>query len=567
MNNLLRLFVAILIFTSGAYAQCPENIGFESGLFTNWESYGGEILPDGSINVGNPGPLATRHEIMKASDEELDEFGHFPTVSPNGSKYSVKLGNSGGNHQAERLSYTLTVPADRQYILILNYALVLQNPTSANHSAKDQPRFTVTVFNVTDNTPVSCPAFDFVAASNLPGFKVSDITPPGRDVAAVFYKDWTATTIDLSLYGGKQIKIEFTTNDCTFNAHFGYAYFDINENCQEAITGNIICENQTSMKLQGPKGFKNYKWYLDGDMQNVVGTEQTLKLSPVPPVGTTYVLKVAAATGLGCSGEFRTSVVRLGDSFVFKVKPVAYFCPGTVFNLTSPEITQGSVDGLTFEYYTNDVTQEYLRNPDKLTEAGVYYIKGTNAGGCTDILRIELKFYDAVSISSTDPAPVQYPARVDLAATYTGDPAYQYFYYSDAKLTKLVADFTNISASGKYFIKAINKYGCEKTVAVNVLITPPPPNIISGPTAITPNGDGINDMFNITIKGFVDFGTLKIFNRIGEFLFQTKNQSNGWDGNFKGRSLPVGTYYWLFEGVDQYYHTKINKGGYVSIIK
>lgn len=71
----------------------------------------------------------------------------------------------------------------------------------------------------------------------------------------------------------------------------------------------------------------------------------------------------------------------------------------------------------------------------------------------------------------------------------------------------------------------------------------------------------------ISIKGFVDFGSLSVYNRYGQFMFKTKSQYDFWDGSFQGKTLPVGTYYWLFEGMDQYWHTAIKKGGYVSIIR
>lgn len=568
MNQLFKFILAMQLFAGmGVYAQCPENIGFENGGFKNWEAYVGDILPNGDIDVYTSSPVSDRHAIMSASAMTTDSYGDFPTVSPNGSGYAVRLGNDATNHQAERLSYTFTVPAGQQYSLVLNYAVVLQNPAHPNY---EQPRFTVTVFNITDNQAVECPAFDFIASTSLPGFKVSTVNVGGQVPADVYYKDWTATTIDLSAYSGKQIRLEFTTNDCGRMGHFGYAYFDLNENCQQPITGNIICDDQASAKLQGPKGFTDYKWFNAADMTTVLGNKQSLTLTPAPPVGAKYVLRVGAIEGLGCPGDFATVITRAGEPFVFKVKQKMFFCRGTIFNLTAPEVTAGSGGGLLpFEYYTDDVTQEYLRNPDKITEPGIYYIRAANAAGCTDILPVELAYYNDIDFTLSQPKAVHYPETVDISTTYTRNPTYQYFYYKDAGHTTPLDEYQykSIGVSGTYYIKAQTSDGCEKKLSVSVVIKPPAPNIISGPTVFTPNNDGANDRFNITIKGFVDFSTLKIFDRNGQFLFQTNSQNSGWDGTFNGRSLPTGTYYWLFEGTDQYYHTKINKGGSVSIIK
>nr|WP_294795030.1 gliding motility-associated C-terminal domain-containing protein [uncultured Mucilaginibacter sp.] len=568
-----RLFKLLIIFfsISGVYAQCPENIGFEDGTFKNWETYAGQRTTVISVPIEASQPVYPREVIMKASDEALDPYGHFPTVSPNGSKYAVRLGDNEIQGKIDQLSYTFTVPPSGQYGLILNYAVVLQNPS--DHSDSEQPRFTVKAYNVTDSRELDCPTFDFIARNE--NFKLSDIeiTTTGLNgnpnVTSIYYKDWSATTINLLGYAGKTIRLTFTTNDCTRGGHFGYAYFDINEQCTSPITGNTYCEGQNFLTLRGPRGFNNYKWYAKNDMNTVLDTTQTLKLSPAPAPGTEYSLVIDAKPGLGCRDTLYTTIFKSPASFTFKVKqPVFYFCEGMAFNLTAPAITEGSSAGLLpFEYYTDQVTEEYLRDPSKITKPGIYYIKATNAEGCSNTLPVELKYYEPVTIGVTDPPPVQYPAKVDLTSAYARNPDYTYSFYSDAKLTEAIDSFRNISTTGKYYVKAVSRNGCEKVVAINAVINPPPPNIISGPTVFTPNNDGINDLFNITIKGFVDFGTLSIYNRAGQFLFKTNKLAATWDGSFNGRSLPAGTYYWLFEGTDQYYHTKITKSGYVSIIK
>ncbi len=561
MNRLFKLLFTILIFAgSRAYAQCPENIGFEDGKLTNWEAFEGDVLPNGTISVNSTQPYYNRHTVESGG---VDKYGGFPTVSPNGSKYSVRLGNDRVNHQAERLSYTFTVPNVLQYNLVLSYAVVFQNP---NHPDFEQPRFRVSVFNLTDNEPVDCPAFDFVASSDLPGFKLSDVEVGGQVPASVYYKDWSATTIELSAYAGKTIRLEFTTNDCARMGHFGYAYFDLNEDCKQAVTGNTYCAGQTAITLLGPRGYSNYTWYNE-DMSQELGHEQALKLDPAPPAGTKFVLAISALPGLGCTGIISTTIVKSPAPFVFKVKETVYMCEGASFNLTAASVTEGSMPGLVFEYFKDPVTLEYLRNAENITEPGIYYIQASSSEGCLNILPIEVKWYDAVDLSPIDPAPVQHPAKIDLSSTYVKQTGYTYSFYSDAKLTKAVDDYQNIGTTGKYYIRAVSVPGCEKVAVVNIRITPPDPYSISAPTVFTPNNDGINDLFNITIKGFVDFGTLSIYNREGQFLYRTNKQAANWDGSLGGRPLPAGTYYWLFEGTDSYYHTKFTKSGYVSIIK
>jgi gliding motility-associated-like protein len=62
------------------------------------------------------------------------------------------------------------------------------------------------------------------------------------------------------------------------------------------------------------------------------------------------------------------------------------------------------------------------------------------------------------------------------------------------------------------------------------------------PNAFTPNNDGQNDYFriiNFTNQKLIE---LKIFNRWGTILFQTKNPKEGWNGKFKDQLQPLGVY-------------------------
>jgi gliding motility-associated-like protein len=62
------------------------------------------------------------------------------------------------------------------------------------------------------------------------------------------------------------------------------------------------------------------------------------------------------------------------------------------------------------------------------------------------------------------------------------------------------------------------------------------------PKAFTPNGDGINDKFcPLTICSFQHYELL-IFNRWGELIFKTSNQTNKWDGKYKGSDCSAGVY-------------------------
>lgn len=64
------------------------------------------------------------------------------------------------------------------------------------------------------------------------------------------------------------------------------------------------------------------------------------------------------------------------------------------------------------------------------------------------------------------------------------------------------------------------------------------------PTAFSPNGDGLNDLFKIRNAYNIDHFSLAIFSRWGQKLFETKDYTQGWNGRINGQSPIIGTYIW-----------------------
>jgi gliding motility-associated-like protein len=563
------LIILLLLISVKAFGQTlPPNIGFEEGSFNHWNCAAGTINSQGVISVGACAPIDGRHTIFNKQRDGalLDPYGKFPVVCPNGSGYSIRLGNDNVDHEAESVSYSFFVPTTSPlaYAITFRYAVVLQNPTHLNF---EQPRFTARVFDVTDGVYVSCPAFDFVAGSALPGFKQAPqiLTDSDGKVSPVFYKNWSSATIDLRQYLGKLIRIEFTTNDCVYSRHFGYAYIDVDEDkSAQAITGNTYCPGKPSITLKGPEGFAAYIWY-NADMSTVIGTNQNLQLSPPPPDLTQYALKIYPYPDLGCEDVLYTEVKKIEDGFKLKLVDTVRGCPESGVDLTDRSVTAGSTDGLIYNYFEDASLTTHLRDSTHVVLPGTYYIMGIAESGCYDALPIHVKL-TAPTLSVSKPDPVRYPATVDISKLFVKQEGYSYNYYKDADATIPVINYAAIDKSGSYFIKVKNTMGCELVTSVDVKILPPLPYVVWAPNAFTPNNDGVNDNFSLHIEGYVRFDNLEVFNRYGQLIY-TEKQNALWNGYYKGQDLPAGTYYWVFDGFDTYYNTKIKKSGYVAIIR
>ena len=88
---------------------------------------------------------------------------------------------------------------------------------------------------------------------------------------------------------------------------------------------------------------------------------------------------------------------------------------------------------------------------------------------------------------------------------------------------------------------------CVPSVTSNALtVTFLAPTSIIIPNTFTPNGDGINDLWEIaSLTSYYPKCEVNVYNRYGALVFQSRGYSNAWDGTFHGSKLPTGTYYYL----------------------
>lgn len=75
--------------------------------------------------------------------------------------------------------------------------------------------------------------------------------------------------------------------------------------------------------------------------------------------------------------------------------------------------------------------------------------------------------------------------------------------------------------------------------------------IIDYPKFFTPNGDGVNDNWNITDLSFAPKTTINIFDRYGKLVKQIFTGEAGWDGTFNGKELPSTDYWFQIKFLDE----------------
>ena len=244
--------------------------------------------------------IESRHTIhwnaMEYDPRTLGADGSKLKTVPDGEIASVRLGNWASNAEAECIEYNYIVDTLNSAILLLNYAVVLEDP---EHDSIQQPRFMLQILYKDEPLDeYGCGEAYFSAGHNT-------FTGEGwHQLEQGWWKDWTTIAINLGKYHGKSLKIRLTTLDCSLGGHYGYAYFTLG--CSDGKIKGLTCGGSDSTKFQGPEGFE-YRWYLPSNPEKIISTSRILSLPGNDTL--TYNLDVIQPTNRNCYYTLQASAI------------------------------------------------------------------------------------------------------------------------------------------------------------------------------------------------------------------------------------------------------------------
>ncbi len=95
----------------------------------------------------------------------------------------------------------------------------------------------------------------------------------------------------------------------------------------------------------------------------------------------------------------------------------------------------------------------------------------------------------------------------------------------------------------QYMVTVTDEFGCTATAEFLLEVTQPKcdETDVFIPNAFSPNGDDVNDVLFVR-SNFIKEMRLIIYNRWGEQIFVSADQSRGWDGTYLGEELPPDAY-------------------------
>ena len=275
-----------------------------------------------------------------------------------------------------------------------------------------------------------------------------------------------------------------------------------------------------------------------------------------------YTVRMLAYSGGICVSQQKTEIINLlATPLVVFTQPAAICANNGLVQLDGRDESNSGMAGLG-RYTGTGVSQAGLFDP-AISGPGKFVIQYTyafNATGCSNTISHEI---------TVDPVPtVEVPASVTvleggsrvIATKATGN-GLTYAWSPSAGLND--ATIANPTVTGirdiTYRVTVTNDKGCQQfaDIMVTVLKTPQMPN------AFTPNGDGINDTWEIKYLDSYPGCTVNIFNRNGQKVFSSIGYPVPWDGRSNNSNLAAGVYYYIIDPKNG----RKAMSGYITVIK
>ena len=242
-------------------------------------------------------------------------------------------------------------------------------------------------------------------------------------------------------------------------------------------------------------------------------------------VTTTYTFTPNA--GQGCTVEAMLTVEVLdGQIPTFNIQDT--ICQGDT-PLVLPTISKEGITGTWSPAFNNITTTEYTFTPDPNQCADVSTVTVT-------VLPIE-----QLSLSITF-SSVPFNNNQSIIVNATGGTG-NYEYQLDNESWTSNNVFNQIRGCEDHIISVREITGCSN-IATEVF------RVFDFPKFFTPNGDAVNEFWNIKCLSDQPNSLVSIFDRYGKLLKQITPNSLGWDGTYNSNLLPSSDYWFKVDYID-----------------
>ena len=419
--------------------------------------------------------------------------------------------------------------------------LIVSDPSSCNNSDTLSKRILVL-----DNTSFSLPTIDICAGDFAelgipPSIDVDYVWDPAQTLNNPYLSNPIATPIVTTQY-----TLTATTSTCVDIIYQTVEVHDLSA----SISGNtMICLGESTTLSINVTTTDNYivEWSESADFLNIIATN-TPTITVTPTASHTYYARVTT--------NYCIKIIPCVVT-VFKVEIIDYqdylicFDP----NLTIQLQCVGGTPPYQYQWQLDDGENSTSPQPTFTPQQSTNYtVTATDALGCTATVsgRITVRtgtFPDPLHAWCDICEILAYHEAILFSTDYGNYYIYQWTPSQEMSTPNMPATAVFPNTTTTYTVSVTDTFGCTLTDTVTIKVDPVTCDMpfVFIPNSFSPNGDGMNDILYVR-SDILDECYFVVYNRLGEKIFETRDNTFGWDGTFKKKECQGGVYDFYFKG-------------------
>ncbi|WP_395807238.1 PKD domain-containing protein [Daejeonella sp.] len=262
------------------------------------------------------------------------------------------------------------------------------------------------------------------------------------------------------------------------------------------------------------------------------------------PASKQFIVRMLAYSGGVCNDEeIQTITLKSAPEVVFSSIPdVCQEVPPFMLTQASEKNAQAGI-GI---YSGNGVSASGIFSPAQagLGKHTIKYVFTAN-NGCADSLSREILVMPTPALFAGRDTIILQGGEVKLNAIASGNNlTYKWAPSLGLSRDDILDPVASPLDDVTYVLTVTSDQGCVSVDAIFVKVLKSP----EVPNAFTPNGDGVNDIWNIKYLESYANASVKVFSRYGSVVYYSiKGYAQPWKGQMNGSDLPMGTYYYIID--------------------